>query len=70
MMPALLTSDVDAAVPAGEGFDLLAHRGLVGDVERHDVGLAALAGDGARGGFQLLHGAAGAEHRGAGVGQG
>ena len=35
---------VDAAVPADEGLDLLAHRRLVGDVERHDLGLAASCG--------------------------
>ena len=28
---------VDAAMPADEGLDLLAHRRLVGDVERHDL---------------------------------
>ena len=37
----IVDQHVDAAVLADEARDLLAHAVLVGDVERHDLGLAA-----------------------------
>ncbi len=45
----IVDQHVDAAMAADDGLDLLAHRRLVGDVERHGLGLAALAHDGAGG---------------------
>ena len=61
---------VDAAMFGDDPADLGHDVRLVGDVERDDLRLAALAGDGARRRLELFHAAAGAEYRGASAREG
>ena len=66
----IVHEDVDAAVLAHEGADLSLHAFLVGDVEDHGRRLALLARDRLHGRVEVFRGTAGAQHRGAGSGEG